>query len=109
MLAADVAPCFGWFAPFYGPAPLNTGIRGYRTRSTWRGDVAEALDATLAVVLPAGLDTAEASDIAEAYAAIGGRFPDRNTAGRRGTARRRAGGRLPAGGRGSARARRDRA
>lgn len=37
-------------------------------------DLADALDATIAVVLPAGLDPAEASDMAEAYAEIGGRF-----------------------------------
>jgi hypothetical protein len=28
VLAEDMAPCFGWFAPLCGPEPRNTGIRG---------------------------------------------------------------------------------
>ena len=28
VLAEDAAPAFGWFAPFCGPEPRNTGIRG---------------------------------------------------------------------------------
>jgi flagellar biosynthesis protein FlhF len=48
--------------------PFRAGDLGRLT------DLADTLDATIAVVLPAGLDPAEAADMAEAYSAIGGRF-----------------------------------
>ncbi len=44
LLAADVLPCFGWFAPLCGPEPRNTGIRGLPPGF----DLAAALQDTLA-------------------------------------------------------------
>jgi hypothetical protein len=44
VVAEDVRPCFGIFAPFCGPAPRNSGIRGLPPGFDLRGALSSMLD-----------------------------------------------------------------